>query len=403
MGIFAENFRIALTSLFANKLRAMLTMLGIIIGVGAVVILLSLGQGVQSYIKAQFDSLGAQIIRVFATRGETGRTEQLSLSIADALADKSRVPAASMVVPQVSATYAVVHGGKEFSVSTEGVTSDYLAIQGRTVSSGRFFTQAEMDNNAMVALLGVQTVENLFGTANPVGQTIRVGRVVFTVIGVLNDSGGTSDGVVIVPLTTAQLRLNGERTIDGDRPVNSILVRAIDETQIDVAIEQVSRVMREERDIPTGGTDNFRVFSASTILDTLTSTIETLTIFLGLVAGISLIVGGIGVMNIMLVTVNERTREIGLRKAVGAQSRDIILQFLTEAVVITMTGGLIGILIVFAGAFAATSLIPDFTVAVQASSIVLAIAISASIGIFFGVYPANRASRLNPIDALRYE
>jgi putative ABC transport system permease protein len=403
MGIVTENFRIALTSLFANKLRAMLTMLGIIIGVGAVVILLSLGQGVQSYIKAQFDSLGAQIVRVFAIRDSNGRVEQLSLSIADALADPSRVPAAGMVMPQVSATYAVVHEGNQFSVSTEGVTTDYLEIQGRTVSSGRFFTQAEMDNYAMVALLGVQTVENLFGTENPVGGTIRVGSVVFEVIGVLNDSGGTSDDVVIVPLTTAQLRLNGERTINGDRPVNSILVRAVDETQIDAAVEQVTRVLREERGIPTGGTDNFRVFTASTILDTLTSTVETLTIFLGLVAGISLIVGGIGVMNIMLVTVNERTREIGLRKAVGAQSRDIVLQFLTEAVVITLTGGFIGIGIAFGGAFTATSLIPDFTVVVQASSILLAIAISASIGIFFGVYPAQRASRLNPIDALRYE
>lgn len=403
MAVFTENFRIALSSLFANKLRAMLTMLGIIIGVGAVVILLSLGQGVQSYIRAQFNSLGAQIIRVFAIRGSDGRTEQLSLSIAYALADSSRVPAAGMVMPQVSATYAVVHGGNEFSVSTEGVTTAYLEIQGRSVSRGRFFTQADMDNRAMVALLGTQTVENLFGSSDPVGKTVRIGRVVFEVIGVLNDSGGTSDDVVIVPLTTAQLRLNGERTINGDRPVNSILVRAVDESQINAAVEQVTRVLREERGIPTGGTDNFRVFTASTILDTLTSTIDTLTIFLGLVAGISLVVGGIGVMNIMLVTVNERTREIGLRKAVGAQSRDIVLQFLTEAVVITLTGGLIGILIAFGGAFAATSLIPDFTVIVQVSSIMLAIAISAGIGIFFGVYPAQRASRLNPIDALRYE
>lgn len=401
--MFVENFRIALVSLFSNKLRSALTMLGIIIGVAAVVILVSLGQGVQDYITDQFESLGAQIIRASAIRGPWSRTEPLSLATADAIADPSRVPSASMVMPQTSATYAVVHGGNEFSVSVLGVTTDYLEILGREVTSGRFFTEDDMDNYAQVALIGVETVENLFGTADPIGEYIRVGRVLFEVIGILDDTGGQDDDLVVVPLTTTQLRLNGERTTNGDRPVNTILVLAQDSSQIDAAIEQVERVLREERGIEDGEEDDFRVFSASVIAESLTSTIGTLTLFLGIVAGISLIVGGIGVMNIMLVNINERTREIGLRKAVGAQSWDIVLQFLTEAVVITLVGGIIGVLIAFATAAAASTLIPDFTASVSASSVILAMGISASIGIFFGVYPANRASRLNPIDALRYE
>lgn len=401
--MFVENFRIALVSLFSNKLRSALTMLGIIIGVAAVVILVSLGQGVQDYITDQFESLGAQIIRASAIRGPWSRTEPLSLATADAIADPSRVPSASMVMPQTSATYAVVHGGNEFSVSVLGVTTDYLEILGREVTSGHFFTEDDMDNYAQVALIGVETVENLFGTADPIGEYIRVGRVLFEVIGILDDTGGQNDDLVVVPLTTTQLRLNGERTTNGDRPVNTILVLAQDSSQIDAAIEQVERVLREERGIEDGEEDDFRVFSASVIAESLTSTIGTLTLFLGIVAGISLIVGGIGVMNIMLVNINERTREIGLRKAVGAQSWDIVLQFLTEAVVITLVGGIIGVLIAFATAAAASTLIPDFTASVSASSVILAMGISASIGIFFGVYPANRASRLNPIDALRYE
>ncbi|MBZ0299094.1 MAG: ABC transporter permease [Anaerolineae bacterium] len=398
-----ENFRIALISLFSNKLRAALTMLGIIIGVAAVVILLSLGQGVQTYIKAQFESLGAQIIRASAIRGPWSRTDPLSLTTADAIADPSRVPAASMVMPETSASYAVVHSGSEFSVTVYGVTTDYLTIEGRDVTTGRFFTQAEMDDYAQVALIGVETVENLFDGADPIGEYIRVGRVLFEVIGVLDDSGGTSDDLVVVPLTTTQLRLNGERTSNGDLPVNTILVLAQDSSQIDAAIEQVERVLREERGIEDGEEDDFRVFSASVIAESLTSTVETFTVFLGVIAGISLVVGGIGVMNIMLVNINERTREIGLRKAVGAQGWDIVLQFLTEAVVITLTGGLIGVLIAVTVAALATSLVPDFSAFVSAASVVLALSISAGIGVFFGVYPASRASRLNPIDALRYE
>jgi putative ABC transport system permease protein len=398
-----ENFRIALISLISNKLRAVLTMLGIIIGVAAVVILLSLGQGVQTYIRAQFESLGAQIIRASAMRGPWSRTEPLDLATADAIADPNRVPAASMVMPQTSANYAVVYGGAEFSVNVQGVTTDYLAIQGRAVTSGRFFTQADLDNYAQVALIGVETIENLFGTADPVGKYIRVGRVLFEVIGVLDATGGQDDDLVIVPLTTTQLRLNGERTTDGDRPINTILVLAQDSSQIDAAMEQVERVLREERGIADGKEDDFRVFSASVIAESLTSTIETFTLFLGVIAGISLIVGGIGVMNIMLVNVNERTREIGLRKAVGAQDWDIVLQFLTEAIVITLAGGFIGVLIALGVAALATSLVPDFSAAVSMTSIALAFGISTSIGLFFGVYPARRASRLNPIDALRYE
>ncbi|MBE2272529.1 MAG: ABC transporter permease [Anaerolinea sp.] len=401
MMVIFENIRIALNQLMGNKLRTTLTMLGIIIGITSVVLLLSLGQAVQTSITSQFEGLGASLIRVSLTANSS--TNPLTQSLAAALADESRAPAIAYAMPTTSGNYAVVYNGVEDSISVTGATTDYLAVNDRTVSSGRMFTQTELDESAPVALIGVDTAETLFDDANPIGAQIRVRSVFFQVIGVLDDTGGENDDLIVVPITTAQARLNAARSLTGVPVINQILVKAVDSEQVDAAIDQATRILREERNIGVDDDDDFRLFTATTIIDSLSSTIETLTAFLGILAGISLVVGGIGVMNIMLVTVNERTREIGLRKAVGARSLHIVLQFLTEAVVMAITGGVIGIALAAGGSLLITALVESLPVAVQMTSVALALAISAGVGVFFGVYPASRAARLNPIDALRYE
>ncbi|MBL8134538.1 MAG: ABC transporter permease, partial [Anaerolineae bacterium] len=326
----------------------------------------------------------------------------LTLDLVDALADEGRAPAIAEVMPQTQNTYTVIYGEEDLSTQVTGVTTTYLSINDRSVSAGRMFSDQEVTDAARVAVIGVGTAEDLFGTVSPLGKQIRIRSIAFEVIGMLDETG-TSDDVIIVPISAAQTRLNANRTLTGEAVVNTLLFKAVSNDQVALAIEQATRVLREERGIADGATDNFRMFSASTILDTLSGTIETITLFLGVLAGISLVVGGIGVMNIMLVTVNERTREIGLRKAVGARRFDIISQFLTEAVVMTLLGGVIGIAIALGAAAVITRLVEDFAVVVQPSSVALAVSISFLIGVSFGVFPANRAARFNPIDALRYE
>ncbi len=397
-----DNVRLSLLELVTNKLRAFLTVLGITIGIAAVVLLLSLGQSVQDYITNQFESLGTNTIRISATQDSNGRTDSLTMELAETLKNAERLPLVDLVMPQVTGNYYIAYGSNEFSVSTQGVTTDYLDMEGRSVDNGSFFTQADVESSAQVALIGTTTSENLFAGANPIGQSIRIKNVVFQVVGVLNESS-TSDDLVVIPITAFKARLNNTRTTTGESIVNTILVRAKDVNQMTETTDQLTQVLREERGVGTRDSDNFRTFTASTIVESLTSTIQIITIFLGIVAGISLLVGGINVMNIMLVTITERTREIGLRKATGAQNSDIVVMFLVQAIVLTLIGGIIGILIAATGAAIITALVEGFSVAIQISNIVLAVSISACIGIFFGVYPASRAARLNPIDALRYE
>ena len=399
-----DNLRMSIGELGTNKLRSFLTVLGITIGIAAVVLLLSLGQSVQTYITNQFEGLGTNILHISATR-TSGRFDALTVSLADALANPDRVAGVDVVMPENSSSYSVVYENNEFTVSTVGVTTDYPAIESRTIVRGSFFTQAEYDQSAQVAVIGKTTSDNLFGEGvDPVGKTIRVSNVLFQVIGVLNESGTSNDDdTVIVPMTAFQARLNSTRTTTGENEVSTILVKVTNVDDITTVEDRVKEVLREERGIATGGTDNFNVFTASTIVESLTSTVQMLTLFLGVVAGISLLVGGINVMNIMLVTITERTREIGLRKATGAQNIDIILLFLTQAILLTLIGGIVGVGIAAAASTVISALVDGLSVVVQIPNIILAVSVSTAIGLFFGVYPASRAAKLNPIDALRYE
>ena len=399
---FSDNVRISIAELTTNKLRAFLTVLGITIGIAAVVLLLSLGQSVQTYVTDQFEGLGTNILRISA-QFTSGRMDPLTLSLVDALADPERVPGIDTVMPETSSSYSVSYEDSAFTVSTTGATLDYLNVESRSVDNGRFFTQDDYDQSAQVVLIGTTTSDNLFGEGiDPVSKTIRVSNVLFQVIGVLDESG-TSDDLIVVPFTAFKARLNNSRATNGEYTVDTILVKVANVDEMNTVQDRVEAVLREERGIGSGDSDNFRIFTASTIVESLTSTIQILTLFLGVVAGISLLVGGINVMNIMLVTIAERTREIGLRKATGAQYSDIVILFLMQAIILTLIGGVAGIAVAAASSAIITSLVDGLTVIVQAANIILAVSISTAIGLFFGVYPATRAAKLNPIDALRYE
>jgi putative ABC transport system permease protein len=404
-----DNIRVALDGLRGNKLRSALTMLGITIGVASVIILVSVGQAVESYIVAQFSGLGANLVFVVG-RSWDDSLGSLTQRDADAVADPFRVPDAQTIMPQRSLNASEVSGdGVEAVVDVQGITPDYVTVFERDAAAGRFITQADLDSFGRVAILGVTTVNRFFPDTVPIGQTVRVRGLRFTVIGVLEFQGGSSvtggdaDDVILVPLTTAQFRLSGTRTSAGDRPVSFITVKARDAASVDDVAQQIRLTLREERDISFRDEDDFLVFTQSEILGTFNRITGLVTLFLALLAGISLLVGGIGIMNIMLVTVTERTREVGLRKAVGARNGDILLQFLTEATTLAVIGGAVGVAIAFGVSSLVTSLVPGLNVAVRPASIALATAISAAIGMMFGVYPAQRASRLDPIDALRHE
>jgi putative ABC transport system permease protein len=408
-GSFFENVRVALIGLRSNKLRAALTMLGITIGVGAVIVLVSLGQAVDTFVRNQFIGLGTNLVLVSPGTNTRGETVRLTLREANALNDIARVPDALYIVPQLNLTRPATFEGRTANGRIRGVTPEFPLVRNREVIAGRFFDQTETDGLARVAVIGLTVVDRLFPNTYPVGQSIRLGGVQFRVIGVMARSSSTGgftgddNDLIFVPITTAQTRLISERELSGARPISSILAQARDEGSIDLLAAEIRQVLREERQISFRAEDTFQIFTQSDLLASLEQITGLLTVFLVVIAGISLLVGGIGIMNIMLVTVTERTREIGLRKAVGAQKRDIVLQFLVEATAISLVGGGIGVAISLVGALLVSALSPDLQVTIQASSVALAAGISVAIGIFFGIYPANRAAALNPIDALRYE
>jgi len=402
-----ESLRTAVTGLTTNKMRAILTMLGIIIGVGSVVTLMSVGEGVEASITGEIQGLGANLLFVTADRPEDSTTPAyVTTADADALADPFNVPALAVVAPAMQGQLRVAYGDQDENIAVSGTTSQYAGLRNMEMVLGGFLTQADLDDEAKVAVLGWGAYSDLFDEGDfPVGQTITINNVRFEVVGVVEEQGGFTgdDDTVYVPLTTAQTRFFTQRTLSGERPVAAIYASVVDESQVDAAITQIEWTLRERHNLGPDDVDDFQVTSQQAILDLVSQITGIMTIFLGAIAGISLLVGGIGIMNIMLVSVTERTREVGIRKAVGATKRDILLQFLLEAIVLSLTGGLLGIALGLAGASLISSLTPDLVTKVTLGTVSLAAGVASAIGLVFGVYPAMRAANLRPIEALRYE
>ncbi len=406
------SVRIALRSLSANKLRAALTMLGIIIGVMAVIAMLSIGRGAQAAITAQINSIGTNLLFVRpgalqqgGVRTAEGSAATLTLDDAEALAGLQDIVG---VAPQVDSFGQIVYLGNNANARILGVTPEYVDTMNASVADGDFITAANVTARAPVVVLGSQIATTLFNDSEPVGQSVRLNNQTFRVIGVMTSKGGTGflnqDTQVFVPITTATSRLNRGGQFRGGNTVQVINVKITDTSAQDSAIQGISDVLRDRHRVVFQ--DDFNIQSQQDILNTANQVTGILTIFLGGIAGISLVVGGIGIMNIMLVSVTERTREIGIRKAVGARKRDILAQFLTEATILSVAGGLIGILFgaiiarVISGINLGTS---TLNTVVDLDSVLLAVGFSVAVGLFFGSYPANRAASLHPIDALRYE
>ena len=401
----------ALESLNANRLRSGLTMLGIIIGVGAVIAMLSVGQGAQSTITGAISGIGTNLL--FVTSGnrtqDVRNPRPLTMDDAQAIADPLVAPNVEAVAPNIQGSAEVsVANGKQTTNSITGVTPDYFSMQNYTVTEGAFISQDQLLGQASVVVIGPGIADKLFGRHDGlVGETIRLNGQPFRVIGITASKGGGSfgsqDNNIFVPLTTAQARLIHRASIN---EVDLIFVQATSADTVSQATDEVTQILQQRHRTPIG-IDDFTIFSQKDILSIATTVTGVFTIFIGGIAGISLLVGGIGIMNIMLVSVTERTREIGLRKAVGARKRDILVQFLTESSLLSLLGGVIGIglgwsLAVLVGRIASASGSP-FNPTVNLSSILLATLFSTAIGLFFGIYPANRAAGLEPVDALRYE
>ncbi len=402
--------RVALKALTVNKMRSFLTMLGIVIGVAAVISLVAVGQGAQAAVVSNLEGLGSNLLVVTAGTSsgfsERGLRQTIrALTNGDVEAIRALATSVSAVAPEYNANVTAVYQGKTTSTSVTGVTAEYDEVRNWEIARGRFISQEDNDNLAMVVALGQAVVEDLFGSTlvNPVGQTVRINRQNYQVVGVLESKGqggmGNQDDVIFMPLRTAQLKLGGA----GNQQVRSINLQARSADEMDLAQAQVTAILRTLHGLQPGASDDFTVQNQSDIVGVLEETVGTFTTLLGSIAAISLLVGGIGIMNIMLVSVTERTREVGLRKAVGANRGDVLVQFLAEAIVLSVIGGIIGVTLGVGGAQVITLLMGYSEALVTPESIILALAVSLGIGIFFGLYPANRAAALNPIDALRYE
>ncbi len=403
-----ENVRLAFVSLASNRLRAFLTTIGITIGVASVIVLLSVGRAFEDFIIDQFNSVGTNLVAVFGEQGERGEFAPLTQSDLEALSDSARVPDALFVTAFVQIGAEATYEDRSTEPQILGINEAYREVEAREVIAGRFIDERDVEGVSRVAVLGSSAVDNLFpASMYPIGQTIRVDGIPFEVVGVLDEAGSggfvDQDNSVFVPISTAQSRLTSRRSVGGERVVDQIVAKATNEDAIDDLVNQITTVLREEHDIEFAGEDDFTISTQDDLLDSIGTILRLLTYFLAAIASISLLVGGIGIMNIMLVSVTERTKEIGLRKAVGAQQSDILFQFVTEAVLLSLVGGGVGIAIAAAGGALVTSLVPDLNVGVDPLSVFLSVGISTAIGVFFGFFPAQRAARLNPIDALRTE
>ncbi len=411
-----DNFRVAYIGLISNKLRAALTMLGVTIGVAAVIILVSVGQAVETFVVDQFSSVGSNLLVVFGDVSSTGSRNPnnpgsafipLTESDVAALSDNFRVPSVRSVAPNVAVSSSVVYEGREVDAQIAGVTGAYFDVLNVDLVLGRSITIEDQNTTSKIAIIDERGAEMLFNNEYPIGKRIRIGDASFTIEGVLENFGGPGGNQgraqIFVPLSAAQRYFGGARTLTGEYAITSVLMEAISKETTNSAIQEIAAVLREEHKLSDDEDNDFQVIAQTQILDSLSTITGLLTIFLAVIAGISLLVGGIGIMNIMLVTVTERTKEIGLRKAVGAQRIDILLQFLIESISLAVVGGTIGTILAMIFAFLITTLVDDLNVVIQFSSIAIATLICIAIGTFFGAYPANRAAGLNPIDALRYE
>ncbi len=411
-----DTLRTAISSLGANKLRAGLTVLGIVIGVTAVISLMSIGRGAQEAITSRIESLGTNLLFVRPGSvsqgggifGGQGSAATLTLDDAYALLDPTLASSVSAVAPELRTSGQIVAGRNNTFTQIVGVTPEYQFVRNFPVASGQFVSDTHVARSSEVVVLGSSVAETLFGFRDPVGQTLRISGRRFTVIGVLESQGGTAFGLfddqVLVPITTAYYRLASERTTQGGVSVQTINVEVRDEDAMDRAVQEIATVLRLRHRL--NGEDDFTISSQQETIETLEETTETFVVFLGAIAGISLLVGGIGIMNIMLVSVTERTREIGVRKAMGAKRRDILLQFVSEATMLSLGGGGAGVLMGLAVARlidGRTLAGQSFQTAFSGDIAVLALAVSAAIGLFFGIYPAMRAAALHPIEALRHE
>jgi len=400
-------FKIAMNALLRNKFRAFLTMLGIIIGVASVIAMLGIGEGSKQSIQSQIAGMGLNLVTVVPgsqQRGgvQFGASTMQSLKEADVAVILSECPAVKLATPEVRGNGQAVFGALNWPTSLYGENESYLEIRERSVTNGRMFTDREITSAAKVCLIGQTVVTNLFGLgADPVGQVIRFKKIPFLVIGVLdskglNTFGQDQDDLLLAPYTTVQKR------VQAITYVQSIYTSAVDASSTGLAATQIEETLRRQHKIKASDQNDFTIRNQAELLSTFSSVSNILTVLLGAIAGISLLVGGIGIMNIMYVSVTERTREIGLRMAIGGKGRDILLQFLSESMLLSITGGLIGIVLGIAASKIIGSTM-SWPVVVLPSSEILSFAVCTIIGIFFGWYPAKKASSLDPIDALRYE
>lgn len=406
---FFASLRIALKALMVNKMRSALTMLGIIIGVGAVIAMIAVGSGAKKRIADQIASMGSNIIIVLSGSSTSGGIRfgagtVPTLTVEDAKAILTEIPGVRLVAPHLSGIAQVVFGNQNWSTVVYGTTPEMIEIREWSLNSGRVFSQQDLDGAGKVCLLGKTVVDNLFGGIDPIGQIVRIKKIPFTVIGTLGPKGqstwGTDqDDIIFVPLTTAQKRLFG---MQFPGMVRVITVQATEPEVMKTVEQQITDLLRQRHRIQPGQENDFSVRNLTEVASSAEESARVMSLLLGAIASISLIVGGIGIMNIMLVSVTERTREIGIRMAVGAKGRDILLQFLIESLVLSLIGGTIGIGIGVAG----TYILSHFTqwpTLFSIEAILLAFLFSGSVGVFFGFYPARKASLLNPIEALRYE
>jgi putative ABC transport system permease protein len=406
-----QSIRIALRSLRVNKLRSALTMLGIIIGVGAVITMVAVGAGASARVAEQIQSLGSNLIIVLSgsvTSGgiRMGQGSQLTITDDDSAAIAREVPAVQVSAPSVRGTAQVVSGNLNWSTVIQGVTGDYFEARDWPVVAGRPLGPEDVDGATKVALLGQTTTLNLFGDTDPLGQIIRIKKVPFTVIGTLDRKGQNAwgqdqDDIIIIPISTAKRKVLG-RSNSNPRAVGAISIKIRANEDMGEAEQQIRELLRQRHRLQPYQDDDFWLRNLSEVLQTQEESSKVMTYLLAAIASVSLLVGGIGIMNIMLVSVTERTREIGLRMAVGARGRDILGQFLIEAVTLSLIGGVIGIAVGLGGA-EALSYFAEWRTLVAPEAIMLAFGFSAAVGVFFGFYPARKAARLDPIEALRYE